>query len=342
VRPRTGEILAMASLPDFDPNSPEKASNDVRRNRMISEVAEPGSTFKIVVVSGALNEKIVKLSDEFDCEHGTFYYAGKALHDHEAYGVLSVENIITKSSNIGAAKIGIEMGETNLLQYILNYGFGKRTGIPLPSESPGIVHDLTNWTKLSISRIPMGHEVCVTPLQMTMAMSAIANGGVLMRPMLVDRLTDQDGSIVARYSPQQVRRVVGDEADKDIIEALKTVITADGTAAGAALDHYTVAGKTGTAQKSDGVRYLDGKYFSSFVGFFPADNPEICIYVALDDPKGTHFGGQVAAPVFKQIAEKAANYLNIRPDKDVEQSPAEVRTEFNPGPIEKAIVARAP
>ncbi len=342
VRPHTGEILAMASLPDFDPNSPEKASNDVRRNRMISEVAEPGSTFKIVVVSGALNEKIVKLSDEFDCEHGTFYFAGKALHDHEAYGILSVENIITKSSNIGAAKIGIEMGETNLHQYILNYGFGKRTGIPLPSESPGIVHDLTNWTKLSISRIPMGHEVCVTPLQMTMAMSAIANGGVLMRPMLVDRLVDQDGSTVVRYSPQQVRRVVGEDADREIIEALKTVITADGTAVGAALDHYTVAGKTGTAQKSDGYRYLENKYFSSFIGFFPADNPEICIYVALDDPKGTHFGGQVAAPVFKQIAEKAANYLNIRPDKDVEQTPADMRAEFNSGPMDKAIVARAP
>jgi len=220
-----------------------------------------------VVVSGALNEKIVKLGDEFDCEHGTFYFAGKALHDHEAYGILSVENIITKSSNIGAAKIGIEMGETNLHQYILNYGFGKRTGIPLPSESPGIVHDLTNWTKLSISRIPMGHEVCVTPLQMTMAMSAIANGGVLMRPMLVDRLMDQDGSTVARYTPQQVRRVVSEDADREIIEALKTVITADGTAAGAALDHYTVAGKTGTAQKSDGYRYLENKYFRHSLAF---------------------------------------------------------------------------
>ena len=342
VRPRTGEILAMATLPDFDPNSPEKFSDAARTDRLISDVAEPGSTFKIVVVSGALNDHVVTLADQFNCEHGTFYYAGKALHDHERYDILTVENIITKSSNIGAAKIGIKMGDLALYEYILDFGFGARTGIPLPGESRGIVHKLDEWTKLSISRIPMGHEVCVTPLQMAMAMSAIANKGVLMRPRLVDRLVDQDGTVVVKYPPQQVRRVISEDADKEMIEALKTVISADGTAKEAAMEHYTVAGKTGTAQKSDGVRYLDNKYFSSFVGFFPADNPEICIYVALDDPKGTHYGGQVAAPVFRQIAEKAAAYLNIRPDRDSDQTLPEVRASAGPVSSDKSIVARSP
>jgi cell division protein FtsI/penicillin-binding protein 2 len=177
---------------------------------------------------------------------------------------------------------------------------------------------------------------------MVMAMSAIANKGVLMRPSLVDRLLDEDGKVVAKYGPHPVRRVIAEDADKKIIEALKSVISTDGTAEKAALDHYTVAGKTGTAQESDGYHYIDNKYFSSFIGFFPADNPEICIYVALDDPKGTHYGGQVAAPVFKQIAEKAANYLNIRPDKiDDPLSAPKVRASAETIPPEKAIVARA-
>ena len=315
IRPRTGEILAMASLPDFDPNNPGAAAGGVEAwcNRLISTPAEPGSTFKIVVISGALNDQTVTLNDQFDCENGNFLFAGKHLHDHEPYGILSVKSIITKSSNIGAAKVGIKMGQDRLLEYIRNFGFGDRTGIPLPGESWGIVHP-SKWTKVSIAQIPMGQGIAVTPLQMALAMCAVANDGVLMRPLLVDRLVDEDGKEIVKYHPQPVRRVISESADKDLIEALKTVVTEDGTAAKAALEHYTVAGKTGTAQKSEAGAYVQ-KFYSSFIGFFPADNPEILIYVALDDPKGTHYGGQVAAPIFKQIAEKAANYLNIRPDK---------------------------
>lgn len=330
VRPRTGEILAMATLPNFDPNAPGAFPADARRNRVICDVHEPGSTFKIVVVSGALNEGAVKLGDQFDCEHGHFIFAGKELHDHESYGILSVENIITKSSNIGAAKIGIKMGKPKLYEYARDYGIGQRTGIPLLGEVSGSLHPLTNWNSLSISRIPMGHEVDVTPLQMVMAMSAIANHGVLMRPMLVDRLEDGRGNLVAKYSPQTVRQVIGENADHEIIEALKTVVTADGTAPKAALDHYTVAGKTGTAQKAEHGIYVPGKYFSSFIGFFPADNPELCISVVLDEPKDGYYGGQVAAPAFKQIAERTANYLNIRPDRaDEKTSPLSVVAKNN-------------
>lgn len=315
IRPRTGEILAMAMLPNYDPNNPGVLSDPTaEKNRVVLDVAEPGSTFKAVVVSAALSDGIVKLTDQFDCEHSRFSFAGRVLHDHESYGVLSVENIIAKSSNIGAAKIGILMGQERLYEHLREFGFGEKTGIQLPKESRGILNDLTNWHKISIAQVPMGQGVAVTPLQMAMAMCAIANKGVLMRPMLVKALQEQDGTVVTKFAPQAVRRVISEAADREIIEALKTVVT-DGTAKNAAMTNYTVAGKTGTSQKNDGHKYLD-KYYASFIGFLPADNPEICIYVSLDDPKGSlHQGGQAAAPVFKEIAEKTANYLNIKPDK---------------------------
>ena len=320
-RPRTGEILAMATLPNFDPNNPGAASPDARRNRVIADVAEPGSTFKTVVVSGALNAGVVRLSDTFDCEHGHFHFAGRVLHDHESYGVLTVEGIITHSSNIGAAKIGIKMGENRLYDYIQNYGFGTRTGLPLPGEINGIVHPVKKWSKVSIAQIPMGQGIAVTSLQMMMAVCAIANKGVLMQPMLVDRLEDRDHAAKIQYSPQRVRRVISEAAAEQMVTALKTVVSPVGTAPKAALAHYTVAGKTGTAQKSGGPEgYLKGKHYASFIGFFPADNPELCISVVMDEPKQGYYGGQICAPVFKQIAEAAANYLNIRPE-DGETAP---------------------
>ena len=325
VRPRTGEILALATLPNYDPNSPSRATADARRNRVITDVAEPGSTFKIVVISGALNDRTVSLADSFDCEHGHFWYAGRPLHDHQSYGVLSVENIITKSSNIGAAKVGIKMGEDRLYEYIREFGFGTRTGIPLQGEVSGIFHPLKAWSKVSIAQIPMGQGIAVTRLQMTMAMCTIANNGWLMRPMLVDRLEDSDHRVMAKFTPQRVRQVISESTDKLMIRALKTVVSPEGTAARAALEHYTVAGKTGTAQKAEHGVYVPGKYFSSFIGFFPADNPELCISVTMDEPKEGHYGGDIAAPVFKQIAERAASYLNIRPEdggQPVPETPA--------------------
>lgn len=315
VRPQTGEILAMATLPSFDPNNLSSSPLTARRNHVIADFEEPGSTFKIVVVSGALNDHVVTLDDKFDCENGKFLFCGKTLHDHKPYGILSVEQIITKSSNIGAAKVGIKMGEPLLYQYIRDYGFGQKTGIELPAETPGMCR--SKWDKMSISRIPMGHEIGVTPLQMAMAMCAVANNGVLMKPMIVDRLVDEDGNVVLKNHPKEVRRVISPEADRLMIQALKTVVTPEGTAPEARLDDYTVAGKTGTAQEADKHGYIEGKYYSSFIGFFPADKPEICIYVGMDSPKGAHYGGTVSAPVFKEVAKKVANYLNIRPDKSI-------------------------
>ncbi len=320
MRPRTGEILAMATLPNFNPAHPGGAPADHRRNRMLTDVIEPGSTFKIVVVSAALNDRLVTLGRTFDCEKGSFFYGGRILHDHDPYGMLTVEEIITKSSNIGAAKIGILLGPDRLQAHILNFGFGTRTGVPLPGEVGGIVHDVKKWSKVTIAQLPMGHGIAVTRMQMTLAMCAIANQGVMMRPMLVDRLVDPDGSVAIKYCAQPARQVISPEAARDMVRALKTVTQKGGTATAAAMEHYTVAGKTGTAQKAGAGGYMPGKYVSSFIGFLPADDPEICIGIFYDEPhKGGYYGGVTAAPVFKRVGERAAAYLGLVPDIRTEE-----------------------
>ena len=320
VRPRTGEVLALASLPDFDPNHPGGVQDEAaRRNRVIADVHEPGSTFKIVVVSAALNEQSATLRDVIFCENGTWHFKGKALRDHEHYGDLSVEQIITKSSNIGAAKIAVlRLGEEKLYDYVKRFGFDNRTGITLSGEVEGILAPVNKWDGLTVSRIPMGHSVSVTQLQMTMAMAAIANEGRLMRPMLIFGMKNANGEIVQRYQPQVVREAISPRAARAMTAALKTVPTKEGTAPKAELEHYTVAGKTGTAQVAGRGGYQAGKYISSFVGFFPADEPELCISIQLEEPDITkgYYGGQTAAPYFKAVAEQAANYLKLRPDRD--------------------------
>ncbi len=318
IRPSTGEILAMATLPTYDPNQPSTITPETR-DRCITDVMEPGSTFKIVVVSGALNEGVVHLNDQFDCEHGHFAFAGRILHDHEPYDILTTEGIITKSSNIGAAKIGIKLGEDRLYDYATDYGFGERTGITLPGEVGGILHPVKDWTKVSIAQIPMGHGVAVTRLQMAMAMCALANDGWLMRPMLVKCLLDREGNVVQQYAPERVRQVVTDSTDKEMIEALKTVPAVGGTAPGAAMKNYVVAGKTGTAQKVENGAYVSDKYMASFIGFFPADNPQVCISIVMDEPKEGYYGGLICGPVFKDVAERCASYLNIPPDQNLQQ-----------------------
>jgi len=314
MRPRTGEILALASLPNYDPNNLNTVSTNTR-NRVITDVIEPGSTYKIVVVSGVLDKKVAALNDKFFCENGHFAYAGHVLHDHEPFGWLSVLEIIEKSSNIGAAKIAIErLGANSLYDYSWNYGFGQRTGIPLPGEARGFLYPVKQWNKDTIAQMPMGHGVAVTRLQMLYAMAAIANHGWLMRPMVISRLQERDGSVIQRFAPERIRQVISEKADADMIEALKTVPTKDGTAPDAAMKNYVVAGKTGTAQKAENGAYAIGKYVASFIGFFPADNPELCISVVMDEPKEGYYGGKVCGPVFRDIAERCASYLNIPPD----------------------------
>jgi cell division protein FtsI/penicillin-binding protein 2 len=316
MRPKTGEILAMVSLPNYDPGKSATITTNAR-NRVINDVVEPGSTFKIVPISGALNDNVVSLNENFYCEMGRFAYAGHILRDHDQQGNLSVEGIITHSSNIGAAKIGIKLGDQKLYQYACDFGFGQRTGVPLPGEAKGLLYpptDEKHWTKVSIAQIPMGHGVAVTRLQMLMAMAAIANGGWLMQPMLVKQLQEHDGTLVQSYQPARVRQVIGEDTAKKMIQALKTVVLKGGTSVEAAMKNYQVAGKTGTAQKAELGGYSSTKFVSSFIGFFPADNPELCISVVLDEPAEGHYGGKVCGPVFRDIAEQCATYLNIPPD----------------------------
>lgn len=316
VRPATGEILGLAVWPDFEPARPGEAKPDHMRNRVVADTYEPGSVFKIVAISAALNENLVHLSDPIDCENGLWYYAGKPLKDHGHYGVIPVEMVVGKSSNIGTAKIGLMLGEQRLYKYLTAFGFGSRTGVSLDGEVVGIVRSPRQWDKLKITRIPIGQGIAVTHVQMTMAMCAIANKGRLMRPMLVSRLEDHTGQVFAQYHPQMVRQVVSERAAHLTVTALKHVVSTNGTALRARLDHYTVAGKTGTAEKPLNGAYTD-EYVASFCGFFPADKPEVCISVVIDEPeKGKgYYGGTIAAPMFRVIAEQTAKYLKIRPDR---------------------------
>jgi cell division protein FtsI/penicillin-binding protein 2 len=303
----------MSCRPTFDPNNPGASPADARRNRCVSDVAEPGSTFKIVVCSGALNDGLVSLSDRFDCDNGAFLYAGRILHDAHPYGILSVEEILFKSSNIGAAKVGLRVGAPRLASYINAYGFGRKTGIALPSEVSGIAHPLNRWNALSITRIPMGHEIAATPIQMIMAMNAIATGGKLMKPQIIKSVVDEAGVPIMTYLPQQVGQPITPRASILMAQALRKVVGPDGTAPKAAVPGYDVAGKTGTAQKVENGQYVR-KYYSSFIGYFPAADPEISILVSLDDPAGgAYYGGSVSGPVFKAVAEKVAQYLGIPP-----------------------------
>ncbi len=324
-RPRTGEILAMASLPDFNPNDLRTINTNTEPNLAISHVMEPGSTFKTIVISGALNEHVVSLNDTVFCENGLFHYGGITLHESEShhFGNLTVEQVLQKSSNIGASKIGIKLQAPKLYDYMTDFGLGAFTGIPLPGEASAknYVRPADKWGKYSIVQIPMGQGVAVTRLQMAMAVSAIANDGVLMRPMLVKRLQDPDGNVVQQYEPQAVRHVISEATAKEMVEALKTAVSDDGTAPLARIANYTVAGKTGTAQKVVNGTYSNDRFVVSFIGFFPADDPQICISIVMDSPKegGRAFGGALCGPVFSKIGAACASYLNIPPDQNSQQ-----------------------
>ncbi len=322
IRPQTGEILAMASRPTFDCNDSRSSTPDQQKNRPIADMVEPGSTFKIVVTSAAVEEKVATPETKIYCENGAYAYAGHILHDAHPMGMLTLHQVLAHSSNIGAAKLGIQLGKDRFYQYIRRYGFGETTGISLPGEISGLVNPPYRWSELDITRVPMGQSVAVTPLQLVTAMSAVANGGILMKPILISEIDDADGRPVVTYSPVQVRRVISTDTSRKIVSALKDVVSRDGTAKDAAVPGFAVAGKTGTAQKIDPRGgYLEGRYVVSFVGFMPADDPKFILLVVIDDPEmkeGKAFGGTVAAPVFARIAKRVADYLGLQPTNPVE------------------------
>ncbi len=327
MRPQTGEILAMANRPNFDLNERSEAKPEQMKNRAIIDMMEPGSTFKIVSAAAALNEKKVRPDTTIFCENGIWNFGGKPLHDHKAYGELSVQDILVKSSNIGAAKLALSIGEQKFYEYIRRFGFGDRTGVELPGEISGVIRPPQSWSKISITRIPMGHEVGVTPLQMTVAMATIANGGKLVTPRIVKSITTEDGKTITTFSPTVLRQVISPETAAQVGNALRGVVSDRGTAAAAAVPGFTISGKTGTAQKVDPHGgYEHGKYVVSFSGYLPSDHPEFVGLVVLDDAKTSNpelnYGGLVAGPIFARIAEKAARYLDLQPHEDIGKTSA--------------------
>jgi cell division protein FtsI/penicillin-binding protein 2 len=325
MRPQTGEILAMANRPHFDLNLRADAKPEQMKNRAIIDMMEPGSTFKIVPAAAALNEHKVQLDTTIFCENGLWNFGGTALHDHKPFTDLSVKDILVKSSNVGAAKLALSVGEQKFYEYIRRFGFGERTGVELPGEIPGLIRPPQAWSKISITRIPMGHEVGVTPLQMTLAMAVIANGGKLMTPRIVKSITDADGKTVSTLSPVVLRQVISPQTARQIGDALRGVVSDRGTAAAAAVPGFTIAGKTGTAQKVDPKGGYDkDKYVVSFSGYLPADRPEFVGLVVLDDAQTSkpelNYGGLVAGPIFSRIAEKAARYLDLEPHEEIRKA----------------------
>ena len=327
MRPQTGEILAMANRPNYDLNLRSEAKPEQMKNRAIIDMMEPGSTFKIVTAAAALNERKVRPDTTIFCENGIWNFGGRPLHDHKAYADLSVQDILVKSSNIGAAKLAISIGDQKFYEYIRRFGFGDRTGIELPGEIPGVIRPPQSWSKISITRIPMGHEVGVTPLQMTVAMAAIANGGKLVTPRIVKSVTTEDGKTVSVFSPVVLRQVITPETAAQVGNALRGVVSDRGTAAAAAVPGFNISGKTGTAQKVDPKGgYEHGKYVVSFSGYLPSEHPEFVGLVVLDDAHTKNpelnYGGLVAGPIFARIAEKAARYLDLQPHEDMGKPPA--------------------
>jgi cell division protein FtsI/penicillin-binding protein 2 len=310
--PRTGEILALANAPTFDPNGAGEVNADARRNAALQNIYEPGSTFKVVAYSGSLEEKLIKPDDKIDCP-GEITVFGRTVHDH-AHGTLTATEALAKSSNVAAIKLGLKLGNARLYDYIRRFGFGSRTGVELPGETAGLVRPVSKWQPTSIGSVPIGQEVGVTPVQMAAAYGSIANDGVRVAPHLVREVRDAEGRVVEQSQPES-HRVVSEETARELRGMLE-MVTLKGTARAAQLEGYTAAGKTGTAQKVDPKThaYSQTKYVGSFVGFAPVENPAAVIIVVLDEPAGLHQGGQVAAPVFSNIADQILPYLDVMPD----------------------------
>lgn len=324
--PWSGEILSMAVRPRFNPNRVGEHHPSEWRNRAITDVYEPGSTLKIVTASAALEEKVVTPDEMIDCEEGAFFIAGTVIHDHTPVGVVPFRQVVAKSSNIGTAKVAQRLGEERLISYMRAFGFGERLGIDLRGESPGLVRDPKQWSKRSLVSMAMGQEIGVTALQMATAASVVANGGYLMTPHLIKGVDEGTKETDLRpvdhksnqraAAPQTRRRVISERTAKEMVRILEEVVSKSGTAEQAAIPGYSVAGKTGTAQKIDPAtgRYAPDRFVSSFVGFAPAEEPAVTILVIVDEPEGKGWGGTVAAPVFASIGKEVLHYLKVPPE----------------------------
>jgi cell division protein FtsI/penicillin-binding protein 2 len=317
--PQTGRILGMANYPSFNLNEYNKAPLDVQRNRAITDQIEPGSVFKIVAAGAALDQGLVTPLTAFDCSQSIINYKGKdrsmPKEDHE-FGRLTVAEIVSHSSNRGAAQLAMLMGEQSFYDYARKFGFGQRTGFQLGGEVRGVLETPRNWDGLTITRMPMGHSVSATPLQIHMAMSAVANGGNLLRPQIIQEIREANGTVVQSFAPEKITQVLKPSTSALLAQLLHGVVGKEGTGAGFDLPGFEIAAKTGTTQKLVDGRYVTTHHVGSFVGFFPASRPEVVLTVIVDDaqvPGGKNYGRAVAAPAFQRVAEQLVQYLEIKP-----------------------------
>jgi cell division protein FtsI (penicillin-binding protein 3) len=314
MQPKTGAILALAHYPFFNPNSYTDFDKELWRNRIITDPFEPGSTMKIFSAAAAIESGTTTPHTIFYCENGAYRIGKNVVHDNTRHGWLSLQQIIKYSSNIGAVKVSEKVGAKQLYKSFRNFGFGEKTRIDCPGETAGSLTYYARWSDIDIGAISFGHGIAVSALQLIRAVSAIANDGILMKPYIVQAVTDYHGKSLKTFKPLEVRRAIAAQTAICVRNIMKTVITKGGTGVKAALEGYTVSGKTGTARKIDeNGTYSEKKHIASFVGFTPSENPQIAILVIIDEPQTKFFGGTVAAPAFKKIAQDTLNYLGIPP-----------------------------
>lgn len=316
VDPRTGEVLALANYPSFDPNHYAEQSAGQKRNRAVTDSFEPGSTFKTILAATAIEEEVVGKEDLFYCEMGKYHFAGKIIHDTHPQGWISFAKILQVSSNIGFTKIAEKVKKERYFKYIEKFGFGKVTGIDVPGEVPGLLRRVDSWSGIDLATHAFGQGISTTPMQMVMAYAAIANGGILMKPFVTRRIVSPSGQVLLENQPHVVRRVVSEKTAKLLASMLRDVTTEGGTGTMANVEGFEVAGKTGTAQKADTTHGgYSKKRVGSFVGFVPANDPRLVALVLIDEPEAAVYGGVVAAPVFRNIAQAALSRYSVAPEK---------------------------
>ncbi|OGW83114.1 MAG: hypothetical protein A2987_00080 [Omnitrophica bacterium RIFCSPLOWO2_01_FULL_45_10] len=309
--PRSGDILALANFPNYDLNNRGRRPVESVRNRAINDFFEPGSVFKIVTASAALEEKVVGLNDKFYCENGEYRVGRRILHDHRPHGVMTFKEVIEKSSNIGTVKVASLFGPERMYKYMRGFGFYEKTGIDLPGEVTGMNRALAKWSRVSMLAIPMGQEVTTTAMQLACAISVISNDGLLMKPRVVKEIVDENGMVVKENPPKAVRRVISSRTAQTMRDILMGAVET-GTGKKARIEDYDVGGKTGTAQKVENGAYSHERFIASFIGFAPVKNPCLSVVVCVDEPRPVYYGGDVAAPVFKNVVDESLKYLNAK------------------------------
>lgn len=324
--PKSGEVLAMANAPGYNPNAYSEYPTSAFKNQAVVNTFEPGSTQKCILMAAALNEKVVSPEDSFDCENGAWRVGRNIIHDTHKYGVLPLRDVLKYSSNIGSAKIGEKLGGPKLLEYYRAFGFGESTRVGLPGEIGGILRSPKKWSRIGLATNAFGQGMTVTGMQIATAFGALANSGVRMKPFIIKEKRDQDGKPVETNLPTELAKIITPETSQILREYMISVTEEGGTGTKAAIEGYTVAGKTGTAQKVDPEtrRYAPGVYVSSFVGFLPVEDPRLVIVAVLDEPRGSHYyGGTVSGPIFAEVARGAMSYLGV-PTSPVREAPEPV------------------